>query len=418
MGSSGYGKVLKEERQYLWMILANLISRFGDSIDAIAYSWLVYGITGSKAWLALTFGINMIPTILLQPFGGALTEFFDKKKAVVLCDMARGIIVCFTAVLYLLGILRPWQLLALTFFNSCFEALRVPNGLALIPHILKSENYKTGISLNQAVSRMSELVGLGAAGGVIAWLGNGGALFIDAVTFFASGCLLSLLKISGPKTSGEKFCFGKYAASLKEGAVYFKGSRAVLTITFICIVLNVVLIPIENFQAAYVNELLKLGVSAMSVGSTALTIGTISGAFLFPKISKFLSDKRLLFYGGIVIGFLYFVYVWIGGLKGIEQRYIGYFLSAFTFGFFNSLIGVAVQVTFMTRVPENLIGRIGGIFTALACSSIPAASFILAGAALFFSVSQIYIFMGGLTMITFCVIWYSMSLRENNLSDS
>ena len=35
----------------------------------------------------------------------------------------------------LLGVLRPWHLIVLTFINSTIEALRIPNGMALLPLI-------------------------------------------------------------------------------------------------------------------------------------------------------------------------------------------------------------------------------------------------------------------------------------------
>ncbi|WP_026510832.1 hypothetical protein [Butyrivibrio sp. LC3010] len=40
------------------LITSNLINRFGDSVDAIAFTWLVYQITGSATWSALIFGLN------------------------------------------------------------------------------------------------------------------------------------------------------------------------------------------------------------------------------------------------------------------------------------------------------------------------------------------------------------------------
>ena len=39
---------------------ANAINRFGDSIDAIAFSWLAYQITGSAVWLAMIYAFNAI----------------------------------------------------------------------------------------------------------------------------------------------------------------------------------------------------------------------------------------------------------------------------------------------------------------------------------------------------------------------
>ena len=42
----GYKDVLKQT-EYMKVILAALINRFGDSIDAIASSWIVYELTGN-----------------------------------------------------------------------------------------------------------------------------------------------------------------------------------------------------------------------------------------------------------------------------------------------------------------------------------------------------------------------------------
>lgn len=39
-------RALITQRQYCKLIGANLFGRFGDSLDAIAYSWLVYQVTG------------------------------------------------------------------------------------------------------------------------------------------------------------------------------------------------------------------------------------------------------------------------------------------------------------------------------------------------------------------------------------
>ena len=43
---SSYKAILKETK-YLRFIIANLISRFGDSVDSIAFEWMVYKITNS-----------------------------------------------------------------------------------------------------------------------------------------------------------------------------------------------------------------------------------------------------------------------------------------------------------------------------------------------------------------------------------
>ena len=73
----GYKDIFRQ-REYMKMILAALINRFGDSIDAIAAAWIVYEISGNAAWSAVIFGINYLPSVVITPLAGAWVE--GKKK--------------------------------------------------------------------------------------------------------------------------------------------------------------------------------------------------------------------------------------------------------------------------------------------------------------------------------------------------
>lgn len=48
----GYKDIFKQ-KEYMKMMVAALINRFGDSIDAIASTWIVYELTGSAVWSAV-----------------------------------------------------------------------------------------------------------------------------------------------------------------------------------------------------------------------------------------------------------------------------------------------------------------------------------------------------------------------------
>lgn len=45
----------------------------------IAFTWLVYELTGSASWSAVMLGVNMIPNVIVQPFAGAVVERMEKK---------------------------------------------------------------------------------------------------------------------------------------------------------------------------------------------------------------------------------------------------------------------------------------------------------------------------------------------------
>ena len=78
---------LLSQRQYIRLLLADTINRFGDSIDVIAYSWIMYEITGSASLMALVVGLNFVPTVFLTPFAGAFVDRISKKRVMALADL-------------------------------------------------------------------------------------------------------------------------------------------------------------------------------------------------------------------------------------------------------------------------------------------------------------------------------------------
>ena len=77
---------LKSQKEYIKMIVSNMINRFGDAIDCIALTWLIFELTGEASWSAILFGVNRIPTIFLMPFAGAIVERMNKKHLMVWMD--------------------------------------------------------------------------------------------------------------------------------------------------------------------------------------------------------------------------------------------------------------------------------------------------------------------------------------------
>lgn len=172
-----------------------MINRFGDSIDAIALTWLVYEITGSAAWSAIIFALNMLPAIILQPFTGAAVERRNKKKIMVMSDLIRGFIVIALAAAYMTGTVNPWIMAAFTLTISSVEAFCLPASTAIIPLLLEERYYGFGVSLNSALVTVLQLTGTAVAGIIIGIFGIQAAIIIDAVTFFCSALIKICLKV-------------------------------------------------------------------------------------------------------------------------------------------------------------------------------------------------------------------------------
>jgi len=61
MGSSQ--NFYRNNSQFVKLMFANALGRFGDSIDMVAFSWLTYQITNSVAWSAVVVGVNQLVSV-------------------------------------------------------------------------------------------------------------------------------------------------------------------------------------------------------------------------------------------------------------------------------------------------------------------------------------------------------------------
>lgn len=406
-------KDLKTEKEYWKLFVANTISRLGDSIDAIAYSWMAYEITNSASWLAIIMGVNAIPTILFQPLVGALVERINQKKLMVLTDLGRGLIVFLTALFLITGDLTAWILLIFTFLNSTLEAFRMPAGMAVYPKIISKEKYTLATSLNQSISQIAQIIGMAAAGFIIGLMGTGGAIMIDATTFIISGIILSFLNLK-QSTSSERMelSFKNYVIDLKEGLHYFKSHKLVLVICLLGSLMNVVVFPIGSFQAVYINDTLGLAAIALSVSSIAFSLGMALTSYLYPKMSKHIPRYKL-FLGSWGILMVLLIALSLNGPHFIPTViWIMLFLTFFLSGCSLALLNISANVSFMEHVEENYLARIGGLFNSMVMLATPIASFFFALIAKFLNISQIFLLTGISGMILLIVMYFNQTLKK------
>ena len=144
-------RLLFKQKEYMKFIIANAVSRLGDSIDAIAFTWLVYEKTGSASWSAIIFGLNKLPTIFLQPFLGVLGDLFDRKQMILLSHLARFLSVCLIIYWLYIDNISPVYLAIFTLLISTFEAINMPASSAFILEILDEDYYAYGNSFSSSL---------------------------------------------------------------------------------------------------------------------------------------------------------------------------------------------------------------------------------------------------------------------------
>lgn len=379
------------QKEYVKLMAANLISRFGDSVDMIAFTWLVYAVTGSAAWSAVIFAVNQFPTVLVQPFAGVLVEKMDKKKVMVVTDFIRGGITVCLAVLFVTGNVTPWLLLVFTFVNSSVEAFCLPAGMAVIPQLIEEKYYTYGTSLYSTASTVVQLIGIGAAGVIIGAFGAGAAIVIDGISFFGSAAILLFLKVKRTQEQNRGASVKGYFADLKGGISYLAGQPVIRNFCIMGAVINAIVVPLNSLQTPLVVEVLGQGSELLSMLSFAMMAGMGIGSFCFPYFSSKLRARFLIAASGFVIGADLYLYT-VGSYMQNNKIaiYVLVAVVSFTLGMAVSVTSGVLQVQFMKNVKPEFLARAGSIFNALACAVTPLMSFAVSSVAGFISVLDIF----------------------------
>jgi len=421
-----YKDVLKNQ-EYRKLLLSSIINRFGDSIDAIAFTWLVYQITKSASWAAFIYGLNVLPNIVIQPFIGPIVEKMNKKKVIVVTDVLRAGIIAAFAFMYVTGIVNPYIMAGFTLLITTVESFCLPASGAFTPSVLKKEELAHGMSLRSSLSDAFSLIGTGCAGVIIANLGVQAAMLIDASTFVIAGILIFFTKTVEERTVDsvkepvqEKTDVGadakeSYSAMLKDGLSYVLHNHAILNICFVAILMNFFLVPLNSLQAPIAEDIYGLGSELLSVIGMAAAIGGIIGSIITPMIMKKLSTKKVIVCCGMIIGI--FMYLMSKGKFFGGAALPGYIFAGLCFFMMvtaASVISGCVGIQFVKTCDQNYLARAGAVLNAAGMAATPIGAFLVS----LVSVRLSAAFLIALCGIAMAVIMVLVSLSKMNFEMS
>lgn len=406
----GYKDILKDRNFCLYMI-GNLISRFGDSIDTIAYGWMVYEITGSTALMALLFGVNAIPTIVFQPIAGVFVDYKKKKNIIVICQLGRAIVVTITGLMFIFGFIRSYHLFIFTFINSTFEAFATPAGAAAYPLIIEKEKFAYATALQATLSRIVELVGLGVAAGIIALIGIGGGIIVNAASFYICAMFMAIIKYKEEILKKQELNIKVYFGDLKEGFVYLKGNGLIISLCIFGALINILIIPLNTLGVAYVNEALLKGPEVVGMISFSMTGGMLIGGAIYPKVAEKIKGKKLFITAGTILGVSYLLLFLVPLIHLSVFLHSSLILITFFVGVSASILVMIVNVTFMQKTSQEYLGRVAGIFNSMVMVSVPVGSLIVAGLCVFLSTTQLFLVFGIGMVVLFVLQKYNKSIE-------
>ena len=181
-------------KNFTLLVLGQASSLFGNYILRLALSMYVLEVTGSAAAFAGILSIATIPTILLSPVGGILTDRADRRNIMVALDALTGMAVLCAAVFLSEGNAIA-VISALLVILSVLGAFETPTVQACIPQMLAGDNIIKGNAVVNQVASISYLVAPLFGGILYAALGLKPVMYASIICFFLTASFECFIKL-------------------------------------------------------------------------------------------------------------------------------------------------------------------------------------------------------------------------------
>lgn len=198
-------KTLAAMPEYRRLFSSRLISNIGNGIAPIAIAFGVLALPdGSPTGLSIILAAQAVPVVLVLPVGGVIADRVGRPRMIAVCDMLMAIVVGVIGLVFVLGIATVPLLAGLNVLAGVLVGLWYPAYPGLAADVVPDEHLQPANAYMSVAGNGGFIVGTALGGLLVAAIGSGWAILIDAASFLVAGALVfSLRRFSRPHDSGE-----------------------------------------------------------------------------------------------------------------------------------------------------------------------------------------------------------------------
>lgn len=388
-------------RNYRLFFSGQSISLIGTWIQRLATPWLVYHLTNSPFLLGLVGFAGQIPTFIIAPFAGVLTDRWNKYHIMIVTQVCAMIQALMLALLYFAGNIQVWQIVLLNIFIGLINAFDVPARQSFIVEMVeKREDLGNAIALNSSMVNGARLLGPSIAGILIALTGEGICFLINGLSYIFVIASLLMMKV---KTKEKKRKDTHVIIELREGFKYAFGFPPIRYIIFLLALVSLMGMSYTVLMPVFAKEILHGGSHTFGFLMGASGLGALTSAFYLAYRKSTIGLVRLV---------------------PLAAALFGLGLVAFSFSRFQPLsimlmlitgLGMMMQMAASNTILQTIVdddkrGRVMSFYAMAFMGTAPFGS-ILAGSLAKYIGTPHAILIGGLACIAGAVA-FSYKLRE------
>jgi predicted MFS family arabinose efflux permease len=190
---------------FRFLFSARAISYVGTYLAPIAVAFAILDNGGGATAVGLSFAAWTLAQVAMLAFGGVVGDRVPRRTVMIGSDVASTAVRATMGVLLVSGHAEVWQLIGLQACGGAAVAFYSPASYGLVREVVPEDQLQQANGL-LAIARYAAFpLGAAIGGSIVALIGSGTALLVDACTYAASAALLSRINFESIARAGAGF---------------------------------------------------------------------------------------------------------------------------------------------------------------------------------------------------------------------
>jgi MFS family permease len=339
---------LRDSKPFRRLWIGQAVSHAGNAITIVAIPFQVYEQTHSTLLVGLLAIAALVPLLVVPLVGGAIADALDRRRVMLLSELALAVVAALLLVNALLPHPQVWALFVLEGVGTAAFGFARPAMNAITPRLVRDDQLSAAIALESIYGNFALVAGPALAGLLIAWTGLPAAYGIDFATYGASLAATWLLPRLPPEGDVDRPSLG----SILDGLRFVRSKPALMGIFLVDTNAMIFGMPSALFPA-YGDH---FGGGARTVGY--LYAAPYLGALVASVLSGWVNHVRRQGLGVCVAAGLWGVAIALFGLVDSLWPALVFLAVAGAADF----VSAVLRSTILYRVtPDAMRGRLSGI---------------------------------------------------------
>ena len=272
---------LKSLKSFFILWLTQSLSTLGSAMTGFALVIVLYQSSGSALATAMLSVCSYAPYVLMSIFAGALSDRWNKKATMLVCDSLAAVSTLAVLILFKTGNLEPWHLYIINALGGLMNTVQQPASEVATTMLTPEKYYQKTSGMRSFSNSLVTILTPSIATAVISFWGLDAVIAIDLLTFgTAFLALLLFIRIPEIPKDGNSGKQESVLASAKSGLVWLNTNKKILWLILFLAAINLIASIYDAALPAMMLSHPNGGETALGAVNTCVGLASLAGSII------------------------------------------------------------------------------------------------------------------------------------------